>query len=87
MAARITGTEYSFTAHAKDIFHESVDQDALDAKLRDAAAVTETFVGESPSEHPPVPERAPQPFTEAFASTPADDATVTPSIVPSMSPT
>ncbi|MHC5027728.1 MAG: glycosyltransferase family 4 protein [Planctomycetota bacterium] len=39
LAAAITGIEYSFTAHAKDIFHESVDQAALDTKLRDAAAV------------------------------------------------
>jgi colanic acid/amylovoran biosynthesis glycosyltransferase len=39
LAARITGIGYSFTAHAKDIFHESVDPADLDRKLRDALAV------------------------------------------------
>ncbi len=36
LAARIAGITYSFTAHAKDIFHESVDEDELAVKLRDA---------------------------------------------------
>jgi colanic acid/amylovoran biosynthesis glycosyltransferase len=36
LAARIAGISYSFTAHAKDIFHESVDEQELAAKLRDA---------------------------------------------------
>lgn len=36
LAALITGLPYSFTAHAKDIFHESVVHDELAAKLRDA---------------------------------------------------
>jgi colanic acid/amylovoran biosynthesis glycosyltransferase len=36
LAARITGLPYSFTAHAKDIFHTSVDPVALRAKLADA---------------------------------------------------
>ena len=39
LAARMAGITYSFTAHAKDIFHESVDTDVLRAKLADAAAV------------------------------------------------
>ncbi len=41
IAARATGLTYSVTAHAKDIFHESVDPGALRAVLEDArAAVT-----------------------------------------------
>lgn len=36
LAARITGVPYSFTAHAKDIFHTSVDRSALRTKLADA---------------------------------------------------
>lgn len=36
LAAKITGITYSFTAHAKDIFHRDVDQAALRRKLRDA---------------------------------------------------
>ena len=39
LAARLAGISYSFTAHAKDIFHESVDGDRLREKLEDAAAV------------------------------------------------
>lgn len=39
LAARMAGITYSFTAHAKDIYHESVDDDELRAKLADAAAV------------------------------------------------
>jgi glycosyltransferase involved in cell wall biosynthesis len=39
LAARFTGFPYSFTAHAKDIFHESVQPDDLRRKLSDAAAV------------------------------------------------
>lgn len=39
LAARLTGVTYSFTAHAKDIFHESIRHDDLAAKLADAAAV------------------------------------------------
>jgi len=39
LAARFTGLSYSFTAHAKDIFHDSVCPDDLGRKLRDAAAV------------------------------------------------
>jgi glycosyltransferase involved in cell wall biosynthesis len=39
VAARIAGITYSLTAHAKDIFHESVDRDQLERKLDDAAAV------------------------------------------------
>lgn len=39
LAALITGVPYSFTAHAKDIFHESVEPDDLRHKLRDADAV------------------------------------------------
>lgn len=39
MAAKFAGIHYSFTAHAKDIFHESVDQDDLLCKINDAASV------------------------------------------------
>jgi len=39
LAARITGISYSFTAHAKDIFHEIVEEDVLHRKLADAAGV------------------------------------------------
>ena len=35
-ASLLTGIPYSFTAHAKDIFHRDVDPLALAAKLRDA---------------------------------------------------
>jgi colanic acid/amylovoran biosynthesis glycosyltransferase len=41
IAAAFAGITYSFTAHAKDIFHESVSHDDLARKLADAAgAVT-----------------------------------------------
>jgi len=41
LAAGICAIPYSFTAHAKDIFHESVDQTALSTMISDAAvAVT-----------------------------------------------
>ncbi|UFU03788.1 glycosyltransferase family 4 protein [Ruania suaedae] len=39
LAARISGTGYSFTAHAKDIFHDDVDQADLRRKLADARFV------------------------------------------------
>jgi glycosyltransferase involved in cell wall biosynthesis len=39
LAAHLTGLPYSFTAHAKDIFHDDVRSDDLSCKLRDAAAV------------------------------------------------
>ncbi len=39
IAARITGISYTFTAHAKDIYHESVQPADLRRKLRDAASV------------------------------------------------
>ncbi|WP_119070340.1 glycosyltransferase family 4 protein [Rubrobacter indicoceani] len=39
MAARFSGTSYTFTAHAKDIFHESVVHKDLARKLREAATV------------------------------------------------
>jgi len=39
LASRLAGITYSFTAHAKDIFHESVDHSVLRRNLRDAAAV------------------------------------------------
>lgn len=39
VAAAIAGIEYSFTAHAKDIFHESVDPVALRRRLADARCV------------------------------------------------
>jgi len=39
LVMKITGVSYSFTAHAKDIFHEIVDEDVLRNKLNDAAGV------------------------------------------------
>lgn len=39
LASHFTGIPYSFTAHAKDIFHEDVRPDDLHRKLREAAAV------------------------------------------------
>jgi colanic acid/amylovoran biosynthesis glycosyltransferase len=39
LAARFGGISYSFTAHAKDIFHESVRAEDLRRKLADARAV------------------------------------------------
>jgi glycosyltransferase involved in cell wall biosynthesis len=39
LAARFAGIPYSFTARAKDIFHENVRPDDLRCKLRDAAGV------------------------------------------------
>jgi len=39
LTARLAGVPYSFTAHAKDIFHEDVCSDDLRGKLADAATV------------------------------------------------
>lgn len=39
LASLLTGVPYSFTAHAKDVFHDSVEQDDLRRKLAGAAAV------------------------------------------------
>ncbi len=39
LAARMARITYSFTAHAKDIFHDSVDAADMRAKLRDAAGI------------------------------------------------
>ena len=39
LAAALAGVPYTFTAHAKDIFHVDVRDDDLAVKLRDAAAV------------------------------------------------
>lgn len=39
LASKITGISYSFTAHAKDIFHEVVVEEVLRKKLADAAGV------------------------------------------------
>jgi glycosyltransferase involved in cell wall biosynthesis len=39
LAAWFAGVPYSFTAHAKDIFHDSVDLEALVAKMRGAARI------------------------------------------------
>jgi colanic acid/amylovoran biosynthesis glycosyltransferase len=39
LASLLTGIPFSFTAHAKDIFHEYVDPAALEQKLADAASV------------------------------------------------
>lgn len=38
LAGRLSGVPYSFTAHAKDIFHDSVDRSELRKKLEDCAA-------------------------------------------------
>jgi colanic acid/amylovoran biosynthesis glycosyltransferase len=38
LSARFAGIAYTMTAHAKDIFHESVNPEDLRRKLRDAAA-------------------------------------------------
>lgn len=39
LAAAFAGVPYTFTAHAKDIFHESVQSEDLHRKMRDAAAI------------------------------------------------
>lgn len=39
LVSKITGVSYSFTAHAKDIFHQIVDENVLRKKLADAAGV------------------------------------------------
>ncbi len=39
LAARLSGVPYTFTAHAKDIFHVEVDHRQLHANIVDAAAV------------------------------------------------
>jgi len=39
LVMKITGISYSYTAHAKDIFHEIVDEKVLRKKLADAAGV------------------------------------------------
>lgn len=39
LTSRITDIPYSFTAHAKDIFHKDTDESAMRLKLRDASAV------------------------------------------------
>lgn len=39
IAARLAGVPFTFTAHAKDIFHDSVRPDDLRRKIEDAAAV------------------------------------------------
>ena len=39
LAADVGGLTYSFTAHAKDIFHDTVEPDDLRSKLRGAASV------------------------------------------------
>ncbi|KCZ73404.1 glycosyltransferase [Candidatus Methanoperedens nitroreducens] len=39
LAARFAGIPYTFTAHAKDIFHENVNPENMQRKLNDASAV------------------------------------------------
>lgn len=39
LVSKITGISYSFTAHAKDIFHQNVEEEVLRRKLADAAGV------------------------------------------------
>lgn len=39
LAARLARVTYSFTAHAKDIFHQDVDAESLGTKLSDASLV------------------------------------------------
>ncbi len=38
IASQLSGIPFTFTAHAKDIYHESVDDSRFERKLRDAAA-------------------------------------------------
>jgi glycosyltransferase involved in cell wall biosynthesis len=38
LVSALTGVPFTFTAHAKDIFHEEVDADDLRTKVRDASA-------------------------------------------------
>ena len=38
LASRLSGIPYTFTAHAKDIYHQSIDGAAFERKLYDAAA-------------------------------------------------
>ncbi|MFW9258410.1 glycosyltransferase [Nostoc sp. CALU 546] len=39
LASHFTGIPYTFTAHAKDIFHESVEFEDMQRKLQDAASI------------------------------------------------
>ncbi|WP_088888832.1 glycosyltransferase family 4 protein [Leptolyngbya ohadii] len=39
LASHFTNVPYTFTAHAKDIFHDSVEPQDMERKLKDAAAV------------------------------------------------
>ncbi len=39
LASLLTSVPYSFTAHAKDIFHETVDEELLGLKIADASSV------------------------------------------------
>lgn len=39
LASLLTGVPYTFTAHAKDIFHEYVDAEGLGQKIKDASSV------------------------------------------------
>ncbi len=39
LTSLLTGVPYTFTAHAKDIFHKDVDEEQLGRKIADAAAV------------------------------------------------
>ncbi len=39
LASIMTDIPFTFTAHAKDVFHDDIDQTELELKLRDAAAV------------------------------------------------
>lgn len=59
-AASISGIEYSFTAHAKDIFHESVEPDALRQRIADACRVV-TVSDYNVAARPPISCRATTP--------------------------
>jgi glycosyltransferase involved in cell wall biosynthesis len=60
LAAAMAGISYSFTAHAKDIFHESVEEEDFRSKLEDAAAVvtiSDYNLGHLAAEYPSVKDR------------------------------
>jgi glycosyltransferase involved in cell wall biosynthesis len=60
LAAAMAGISYSFTAHAKDIFHESVQEQDFRSKLEDAAAVvtvSDYNLGHLAAEYPAVRDR------------------------------
>jgi glycosyltransferase involved in cell wall biosynthesis len=66
IAARLAGVPYSFTAHAKDIYWEGVDEAALRARVADAAAivtVSDYNVARLRALHPPAAARIHRVYT------------------------